>query len=514
MTPTLVAFLGSLLAALALTPLARRAALRFGVVDLPSSPRKIHQGAIPRLGGVAVCLAFLLGVALAALDPSARARFASELAPVGGLLLGAFAMTAFGVWDDLRGLSYRQKFLAEFAVALVLYQCGYKVQVLALPWLGSIHLGPLALPLTLLWLVGVTNAVNLIDGLDGLAAGISVLALGTVALNCWLDGAVMLLPLAAALCGATLGFLPYNVHPARIFLGDGGSLLLGTALGALSLRAYSKAPATMALLGPVLLLGLPITDTLVSILRRYLRGRSPFEADREHLHHRLLALGLSHRSAVLALYAVAASFSALTLALRGPSPLRPLFGAVLAAAMVVALLHALNYREVLHLYDGLRVRRLARARARERLLALKEERRRWRSLASPDELWMRIAAAAPGLGLAAAELHLPTAGSFRTIAPESEALARERFPLCRGDRAFGELVVAVAGHRTVLLDDERLVYEYLADFVADALEEIAHRAAAAPGTSTGAEEEPQPERSLTGTPARGTDLLHRTPQPA
>src|SRR5262249_26794778 len=147
-----------------------------------------------------------------------------------------------------------------------LFAFGYRIQLLAIPGLGDIDLGVLCLPITVAWIVGITNAVNLIDGLDGLAAGISILSLATVFANASLDGMTFILPWGAALCGATLVFLPYNANPASIFLGDAGSLLLGSALSALSIRAYSKGPATMALLAPAMMLGLPLTDTLVSML--------------------------------------------------------------------------------------------------------------------------------------------------------------------------------------------------------------------------------------------------------
>jgi UDP-GlcNAc:undecaprenyl-phosphate GlcNAc-1-phosphate transferase len=478
MTPSLLAFAASLSAALALTPLARRIALVLGIVDLPGSARKVHTAAIPRLGGAAVCGAFLVGLGLVALHPDGRTVLFQQPMATGGFLLGAIGITLVGIWDDARGLRYDQKFAAEFVIAVLLYAFGYRIQVLSLPWVADFHLGILSFPVTLLWLVGITNAVNLIDGLDGLAAGVSLFALATVFINASLDGNLVVLPLVAALFGATLGFFPYNRHPARIFLGDGGALLLGSALGALSMRAYSKAPATMALVAPVIMLGLPITDTVVSMLRRYLRGRSPFEADREHLHHRMLALGLSQRGSVLALYSIAAAFSALTLALRGHSPARSALGLALGIGLVLVLLRALNYKEVLHLFEGLRAVRAARARARERLLWLKEQRRGWRGVRTHDELWVLLAETPGRLGLSTLELHLPRARSFRVGSLlRARSGAQARFLLERAGGPLGELVVAVAGHRQVLLDDERLVYEYLADFVADALEEMTRRAA-------------------------------------
>jgi UDP-GlcNAc:undecaprenyl-phosphate GlcNAc-1-phosphate transferase len=501
MTPAFAAFAAALLAGLLLTPLARRLALRLGVVDLPTQTRKVHQGAMPRLGGLAVFFAFLVGLTLALLHPSGRPILIGEGPRLGGFLLATLAITALGAWDDARGLKYRKKFLGEFAVASLLYWFGYRVEILALPWLGEIRLGLLSFPLTVLWLVGVTNAVNLIDGLDGLAAGVSLFALATVFWSASLDGVVVVLPIAAALAGATLGFLPYNVHRARIFLGDCGALLLGTALGALSIRAYSKGPSTIALLAPIVMLGLPITDTLLAMLRRYLAGRSPFEADREHLHHRLLALGLSQRVAVAALYGVAVTFSGLALALRGHSPARAALGIALGVALVVALLRALRYREVLHLGEALRAVRQARHHARNRLLWLKDERRAWRGAADAEALWERLAQTPDALGVTSIELRVGKR-SFR-LGPRLpvERSIQERFNLDRGGARLGELIIMVGGHRTALVADERLVYEYLADFVADSLEEIMRRGGAlAPAETLLA---PPPEE-VVDDPARST----------
>jgi UDP-GlcNAc:undecaprenyl-phosphate GlcNAc-1-phosphate transferase len=476
MSSPLCAFVASLLAAIVLVPLARRMALTFGVVDVPNEPRKIHTSAIPRTGGIAVCLAFLVGIAVLLMDPSSRWFLAQDAKMNFGFLLAAALITTLGAWDDARGLRYTQKFVGETAIAVLLWAFGYRIQVLSIPWVGGVDLGLLSFPVTILWLVGVTNAVNLIDGLDGLAAGVSLFALGTVFVNATLDSNLLVLPVVAALAGAVLGFLPYNAHPARIFLGDSGSLLLGCSLGALSIRAYSKAPSTLALLAPVIMLGLPITDTVVAMLRRYLRGRSPFEADREHLHHRLLQMGLSQRGAVYALYGIALAFSALTLSLRGHSPARSAIGLALGIGLVLALLRALNYREVLHLLDGMRQVRVARARARERLLWLKEQRRAWRQVETVDELWTRIEGTRDTLGIAHVELSLSDARKFLGGPELPAGSARAEFALERGGIQLGAMVVAVAGHRNVLLEDERLVFEYLAEFVADALEEIVMRA--------------------------------------
>ena len=274
--PTAAMFLLALLASLALTPLARRLALRTGVLDQALSSRKVHGRPIPRLGGVAMVASFYLAVGVLALaDPGVRTLLAADGTRTAALLLGGLAIAGLGLHDDLHGATASTKLLVELALAGLLFAAGFRIDEVALPFLPPLALGWLALPVTVLWIAGVTNAVNLVDGLDGLAAGVALVAAAATGLLAFLGGNLLVVLLAAALAGAALGFLRSNYHPASIFMGDTGSLFLGFVLAALSLRTQHPSSTAVGLLGSALVLGLPIADTALAIGRRALRGAPP-----------------------------------------------------------------------------------------------------------------------------------------------------------------------------------------------------------------------------------------------
>jgi UDP-GlcNAc:undecaprenyl-phosphate/decaprenyl-phosphate GlcNAc-1-phosphate transferase len=317
-------FFGLFAFALALSFVATRdvrdLATRRGWVSAPRDGRHIHQAPLPRLGGVAIFLAFsvTLGVwlGLSLIFP----RLLEGLAPATLLriYIPACLIFALGTYDDLRGAGPYLKFTVQAIAAVLLFAGG--IRVLDLPVIFS-HSLPwfVGLPLTVLWVVAVTNAFNLIDGLDGLAAGsalFSTLVFFVVSLvdHSWL-GSLM----SVTLAGAILGFLRFNFNPATIFLGDSGSLFIGFVLSALALAGFQKAPTFIAVASPVVSFGLPILETLLSILRRLISGRPVFTADREHIHHKLLQMGFSHRQVVIVLYAVSAVFAMLSLFLLWPT---------------------------------------------------------------------------------------------------------------------------------------------------------------------------------------------------
>jgi UDP-GlcNAc:undecaprenyl-phosphate GlcNAc-1-phosphate transferase len=317
-------FFGLFAFALALSFVATRdvrdLATRRGWVSAPRDGRHIHQAPLPRLGGVAIFLAFsvTLGVwlGLSLIFP----RLLEGLAPATLLriYIPACLIFALGTYDDLRGAGPYLKFTVQAIAAVLLFAGG--IRVLDLPVIFS-HSLPwfVGLPLTVLWVVAVTNAFNLIDGLDGLAAGsalFSTLVFFVVSLvdHSWL-GSLM----SVTLAGAILGFLRFNFNPATIFLGDSGSLFIGFVLSALALAGFQKAPTFIAVAIPVVSFGLPILETLLSILRRLISGRPVFTADREHIHHKLLQMGFSHRQVVIVLYAVSAVFAMLSLFLLWPT---------------------------------------------------------------------------------------------------------------------------------------------------------------------------------------------------
>jgi len=276
-----------------ITPVVRALALAIGAVDLPEA-RKVHQGVMPRLGGLGIFLVF------AAVSVPA-AGISRELL---GILAGSGLIVLVGMVDDVRGLSPKVKLAGQVGAALVLVSFGVRVDFITNPLNGMLVLGNLAVPVTVLWVVGVTNALNLIDGLDGLAAGTAAVAALTMAVIAGLEGQALALSLGLVLAGACVGFLRYNFHPARIFMGDTGSMFLGFTLAALSITGFTKSATVISVVLPVVILGLPLLDTGFAIVRRYLGHKPIFEADKEHLHHRLLALGLSHRATVLVIYAI------------------------------------------------------------------------------------------------------------------------------------------------------------------------------------------------------------------
>jgi UDP-GlcNAc:undecaprenyl-phosphate/decaprenyl-phosphate GlcNAc-1-phosphate transferase len=301
----------------------RDMATRRGWVFAPRDGRHVHQAPLPRLGGVAIFIAFSvsLGMWLGLSLIFPRLRLIEGLAPDTLLRIYVPACLIFclGIYDDLRGAGPYLKFSVQAIAAAMLFAGG--MRVLDLPLIFGSHSLPwfVGLPLTVLWVVAVTNAFNLIDGLDGLAAGsalFSTMVFFVVSLvdHSWL-GSLM----SVTLAGAILGFLRFNFNPATIFLGDSGSLFIGFILSALALAGAQKAPTFVAVAIPVVSFGLPILETLLSVMRRLISGRPIFTADREHIHHKLLQMGFSHRQVVIVLYAVSALFAMLSLFLLWPT---------------------------------------------------------------------------------------------------------------------------------------------------------------------------------------------------
>jgi len=283
------------LIALIITPMVRRAALRFGVFAVPNH-RSMHNGKIPKLGGAAMFLSFVGAAFLCAVLFPARAAFL-QLLPA-SLLLGVTILMILGSFDDKYDLNCNLKLSVEILASLIAVAAGWRIDTAILPGV-ELDLGWLAWPLTILWIVGVTNAINMIDGLDGLAGGISLVVSAMAMAVAGLYGNHLTLLVAPLLIGSVAGFLRYNIHPAKIFMGDSGSLPLGFALACLSIQSTMTVPGKAAVIVPLLMLSLPLTDTLLAIIRRIRRGIHPFHADREHIHHRLVRLGLSHGGAAL-----------------------------------------------------------------------------------------------------------------------------------------------------------------------------------------------------------------------
>jgi UDP-GlcNAc:undecaprenyl-phosphate GlcNAc-1-phosphate transferase len=318
-------------AALLLTPLVRAFALYAGAVDYPEA-RKLHSTPMPRLGGLSVILAGYIAVMMTlGAGELINGGTVIQLDAWRPLFPGMVIVLMIGIWDDIQPRPVWIKFLFQAAAACVTIGLGIRVEHISLLGGTGTDLGILAFPLTFVWIVGITNAFNLIDGLDGLAAGLAMIAAGALAIFFFLTGEIQNTLIGLVLFGSLLGFLRYNFNPARIFLGDSGSLVLGYTLSIMAIRGSQKSVTTLAVIIPLLVFGIPIVDTLLSMTRRFIvsaqmfgvsKGapkerllctRAMFEADKRHIHHRLLALGLSHRSAVLLLYSVALGLSVLAL---------------------------------------------------------------------------------------------------------------------------------------------------------------------------------------------------------
>jgi len=286
-------FLLALIISFILTPLVRRLMVHLEIYEDCQLERKIHTSPVPSLGGLAIFCGFV--GALYFIEPGLLIEFY-------GLILGGLVILILGLIDDLKDLSVTVKFSGQIAASLFLIYSGIRIDFLTNPFGGMFYLGTLSIPLTLFWVSGITNAVNFIDGLDGLAAGVVAVSSLTFTAVAVQEGQMEMIFLTAAVSGAALGFLPFNFNPARIFMGDTGSLFLGYILAGIAIRGLFKGPAAITIVVPVLALGVPIFDAFCAIIRRRQNGKSIFSADTGHFHHRLLELGMNQRQAVLIVY--------------------------------------------------------------------------------------------------------------------------------------------------------------------------------------------------------------------
>ncbi len=295
MTVYVFAFVIAAVVTYVFTPMVKNFAVKVGAVDKPDA-RKVHHSIIPRLGGLAIFIGYIASVAYSV----PKSNY------VWGLLIGSTALVLVGVWDDVKQIGPKTKLVGQIIAAAILVAFGIQVEFINIPGIGLVYLDWVSVPLTIFWIVGFTNIVNLIDGLDGLAAGISLIACMAIFSVTLQMGQVDLACITLALAGAACGFLRYNFNPADIFMGDTGSMLLGYTMAAISVMGTVKTATAVAMVVPVIVLGLPILDTTFAIIRRKLNGKPIFKPDKGHVHHRLLALGLSQKQAVLLMYAITA----------------------------------------------------------------------------------------------------------------------------------------------------------------------------------------------------------------
>ena len=312
------------------TPPVKNFAHKVGAIDVPKDARRMHKKPIPRLGGLAIYGGFLCSILIfGQLDETMLC-----------VLLGAAIIVALGIFDDVLALGAKLKFVVQIVAAVIPVcignlQIGLFTNLNPLSDTPFVHLGILAVPVTIIWIVGITNAVNLIDGLDGLAVGVSSIAAITMLAVALLTGNMPIAITMAALAGACIGFMPYNLNPAKIFMGDTGSTFLGYMLATVSIMGLFKFYAVISFAVPFLILGLPIFDTANAIIRRVAAGRSPMSPDRGHVHHKLIDMGFNQKQAVAILYAISATLGLTAVVLTSSGEVKAI---VLLLAVLVAIL--------------------------------------------------------------------------------------------------------------------------------------------------------------------------------
>ena len=327
----LLAFVVSLVIAYLMTPPVKDFAGRVGAIDVPKDERRVHDHPIPRMGGIAIFLGFVISLLL----------FVNMSTQVMGLLVGAVIIAVMGAGDEIVNLSPMVKLAFQLLAAIVAVRSGLVFDVISNPNVfaeeTTIEIGFLSVPQTLLWIVGCTNAMNLIDGLDGLAVGVAAISSTSMLIVSLLVAEPVVSVILAALTGACLGFMPYNMNPAKIFMGDVGSQLLGFVLATASIMGLFKMHAIFTFFVPMLSLALPLTDTIFAFCRRISHGQSPFHADRGHFHHRLLAMGLSQKQAVAVLYTISGVMGLLAVILAADTPAQRVICLVVIGLLLIGM---------------------------------------------------------------------------------------------------------------------------------------------------------------------------------
>ncbi len=467
-----VAFLVALMVGAVLTIIVRNRAVQLGWYDQAKSSRKIHRRPVPRLGGVAIVLAFNAPItALLFVDSGVALILRQQRDLIVGLYLGGFAVAALGLYDDLYGAGAKLKFSVQTAVALILYVIGFRVETLSWPFGPPLALGVLALPFTVLWVVGVINAMNLIDGLDGLAGGVALFAVATDFILAFSRHDVLVSLAMAALGGAILGFLIFNFNPASIFMGDTGSMFLGFVLAAIAVKTSTKSGTTVAMLVPIIALGLPIIDTFVAMIRRALLGRSLFDADKDHIHHRLMSrLRLSHRSAVLVLYGLCCLFALTALGLAFANGVQSAMLLIAVSVVVFVLMRKLGYLDLRESRGATLIRR----RNHQLRSLLREVVRNVQASANLSDLWNSVRPVAEEFGAARLVLRIHEAAGLRRegVLFETERGGGTSFPvearveLAHGERTMGYLAATWRDGRVGIDRDDELGLELIADAIA------------------------------------------------
>jgi UDP-GlcNAc:undecaprenyl-phosphate GlcNAc-1-phosphate transferase len=478
----LFSFLMTAALAALFTPIVRRLALRLGAVSSPGG-RNVNARSVPRLGGIAIALSSVCTLlTLLRTESGVGLQIQTDAVRLLGLLGGALIVFTVGVLDDTRRVRALYKLYAQIAAAVLAYLCGFRIDDISISvsFGRTLSMGIFGLPVTVIWIVGIVNAINLIDGLDGLAAGIVFFAGLTNFVVAYMGGNVLLALVMAVMLGAVVGFLFFNFNPARIFMGDSGSYFLGFVLGTASIGGY-KTSTAVALLVPMIALGVPIFDTLFTVVRRFLERRPLFSPDRGHIHHRLLDLGLTHRRAVLTLYAVSIVFTVAAIALSLGHSWQVGVAVFAASVVAIGLFRSVGYFDYL-----VRINR-----QKERARTPDTERLRHSvplTLASlgaardEGEVWSALEGMLEGAGLANAELRDETGASVRawSVHPEArdDELVSARFPIGSDPSARATIVFRWEAPENQVNPQNEILLQVAVDALAEAL--TRSRSSAAP----------------------------------
>lgn len=347
-TYLLTSFIISFVFVCIVTPPLIKFGKRYGFVDQVNQ-RKIHRGAIPRIGGIAISIGTMLPILH--LFIVFKLRNVVDIQTTNNMVLyvgGGLAISFLGLIDDIKGVNAKIKLLFQTVIAVVATRHGALIQSLPLPWEGRLELGVFGYVITVLWIVCIINAFNLIDGMDGLSSGITLFASLTLAILAMVNGYLAVALVALALAGAVTGFLIFNFNPAKIFMGDSGSMFIGYILAVLSLRSQSKTHAIVSILVPIIAMGLPILDTTLAFLRRLLRHQSIFMADKQHIHHILLSLGFNQRKTVLILYSISIMFTILAMIMIFNSDINTFLVLLVFVIIVFVIITKLGYVEMIY----------------------------------------------------------------------------------------------------------------------------------------------------------------------
>ncbi len=470
--PGLTLFLGALALSVILAPVAGRMAVRVGAVDRGGG-RRVHSGSVPRLGGVGIFLSCLVTGMLFFL----KARGHGQAMDSGtlGLILAAALVFLVGVYDDVAGLRVYKKLLFEAAAAAVLYCFGFRADFLTSPFGGAFDLSQLGLPLTILWVLVVTNSFNLIDGLDGLAAGTGIFALLTMLM---VPGSPLTRVAGVILAGSLAGFLFFNFPPARIFMGDSGSLFVGFTLAALSLAASDKDATAFGIMVPVTVFAFPLMDMTYAVLRRYHRGIPLGKADREHIHHKLLEKGLSKGVVILLIYGVNLFLMLTALFIVRRHHLSPVWYFTALAAAAIGGLRYLDYLRF-RPFLGAAVSDHLAARKRKYNLYLLRAFRRDMGRMRPgrvDEVRGRVASLLDAMDFSQAEIHLdpalPGADKYIWLNPRGKSRRQVSlsFPIERGGDIYGKVNLKRAVDKDMqahCMGETALALSLAADYILD-----------------------------------------------